>query len=80
MKKSLYTVLTFVKINTKRFFRDRLAMFFTIVFPLVFLVIFGGLFKSENINFRVAIINHSNSAYSKQFIEQSKTNKTITAR
>ncbi|HOR23496.1 ABC transporter permease [Candidatus Saccharibacteria bacterium] len=77
MKKSLYTVLTFVKINTKRFFRDRLAMFFTIVFPLVFLVIFGGLFKSENINFRVAIINHSNSAYSKQFIEQSKTNKTI---
>ncbi len=29
------------------FFRDRTAMFFTILFPLMFLVLFGGLFKDS---------------------------------
>ena len=43
MNRSLFTVLTFVKINTRRFFRDRLALFFTVIFPLIFLIVFGGL-------------------------------------
>jgi ABC-2 type transport system permease protein len=29
------------------FFRDRTAMFFTILFPLMFLVLFGGIFKDQ---------------------------------
>jgi ABC-2 type transport system permease protein len=60
--KSLYTVLTFVRINTKRFFRDRLALFFTIVFPLIFLFVFGGLNSgNSDVSFKVALINHSDS-------------------
>jgi ABC-2 type transport system permease protein len=31
------------------FTRDRAAMFFTIVFPLMFLVLFGGLFKNQGV-------------------------------
>src|SRR5262245_66623251 len=31
------------------FVRDRTALFFTIVFPLMFLVLFGGLFKNAGI-------------------------------
>lgn len=78
MRKSFYTIKIFAKINTKRFFRDRLAMFFTIVFPLIFLVIFGSLFKSNGeISFKVAIINQSSSSFAKQFVSQANSNKVF---
>jgi hypothetical protein len=38
----MYTVWVFTRLNTKRFFRDRLAIFFGILFPLIFLFVFGG--------------------------------------
>lgn len=70
MNKSLYTVWTFTRINTKRFFRDKLAIFFTILFPLIFLFVFGFINKGGNeINFDVAVINQSDSTFSKQFIK-----------
>jgi len=70
MKKSMYTVLTFAKINTKRFFRDKLAIFFSIGFPLIFLFVFGNLYgNSSSLSFNVAIINNSDSAFSKTFTE-----------
>jgi ABC-2 type transport system permease protein len=60
-----------VKINTKRFFRDKLAIFFTIIFPLIFLFVFGSLNGSNgDVSFKVALINQSDSAFSKQFSEQ----------
>jgi ABC-2 type transport system permease protein len=78
MNKSLYTVLTFVKINTRRFFRDRLALFFTIGFPLIFLFVFGGLNSGDkDVSFNVAVINRSDSAFSKQFLNQLKDSKVI---
>src|SRR5579883_2839062 len=46
-QRKLYTVYTFVKINTRRYFRDRTAIFFTVAFPLIFLFIFGGLFGGK---------------------------------
>lgn len=71
MKRSLFTVLTFVRINTKRFFRDRLALFFTIGFPLIFLFVFGSLNSgSGNVSFNVAVINNSDSEFSKTFTKQ----------
>lgn len=33
---------------TLGFFRDKTAMFFTILFPLMFLIIFGGIFKDQS--------------------------------
>ena len=73
MKKKLFTVLIFVKISTRRFFRDRLALFFTIIFPLIFLFVFGGIFgKNSTLSFKVGILNHSDSAYSKQYVEELK--------
>lgn len=75
---SLYTVLTFVRINTKRFFRDRLALFFSVVFPLIFLFVFGGLNSGNNdVSFNVAVINHSDSSFAKQFIEKSEEAKVL---
>ena len=76
MNTSLYTVATFVRINTKRFFRDKLAIFFTIIFPLIFLFVFGSLNSgSGDVSFRVAIINQSDSQIAKNFTEEFKKNK-----
>jgi ABC-2 type transport system permease protein len=73
MNKSLYTVATFVRINTKRYFRDRLAIFFTVIFPLIFLFVFGSLNSgSGNISFRVALLNQSDSTFASDFVKQAK--------
>ena len=76
MKKSLYTVLIFTRLNTRRFFRDKLAIFFGILFPLIFLFVFGGINGGGNsVSFRVALIDQSNTAVSKQVVSAIKANK-----
>ncbi len=78
IKRSLFTVGVFVKINTKRFFRDKLALFFTIGFPLIFLFVFGGLNSgSKGVTFNVALINQSDSSFAKDFVNKSADNKTL---
>jgi ABC-2 type transport system permease protein len=75
MKTSLYTIWIFAKLNTKRFFRDKLAMFFVIIFPLIFLFVFGGIFGSNSAgSFKVGLINQSDNDFSQQFIEDLKNN------
>lgn len=72
-KKSWFTVLTFVRINTKRFFRDRLALFFSIIFPLIFLFVFGSLNgNNSSVSFNVAVINESQSSFATDFVKQAK--------
>jgi ABC-2 type transport system permease protein len=67
-----------VRINTKRFFRDRLALFFSIGFPLIFLFVFGGLNSgSGNVSFNVAIINQSKTDFAKTFVQQADDSKVI---
>lgn len=86
MKRPIFTVVTFAKINTKRFFRDKTAIFFSIGFPLIFLFVFGNLYNNNSsISFNVAVINRSDSAFSKEFAKNIndnkilKTNKDITS-
>ena len=85
MKKSLSTVLIFAKINTKRFFRDKMAIFFSIGFPLIFLFVFGNLYSNNSsMSFSVAFINQSDSSFAKDFVKSAdkndifKINKDIT--
>ncbi|MFO0882136.1 MAG: ABC transporter permease [Candidatus Saccharimonadales bacterium] len=85
MKKSFFTVWVFAKLNARRFFRDRLAIFFTVVFPLIFLFIFGTINKGSGaVSFNVAVINQSNSSFSQNFVKEAeaskvlKVNKTVT--
>lgn len=71
LPKSLFTVAIFVKINTRRFFRDRLALFFSVGFPLIFLFVFGSLNSGGgDVSFRIALINQSDSSFAKQFVDQ----------
>lgn len=79
MKKKLFTVWVFAKLNTRRFFRDRLALFFGILFPVIFLFVFGGIFGRSNntVSFDVALLNYSQTQFAKQFEQQLKDSKTF---
>jgi ABC-2 type transport system permease protein len=71
LKQKLYTVWAFFTVNLKRLFRDKTALFFTFLFPLIFLFVFGGLNSHNNsISFNVAVINDSKSSFSKQFVSE----------
>jgi hypothetical protein len=78
-QRKILTVVTFSRLNTKRFFRDRLALFFGILFPLIFLFVFGGIFgKSTNtVSFNVGLIDQSHSAYAQKFIAQAEAKKVL---
>ncbi len=74
----LRTVLVFTKLSTRRFFRDRLAQFFGILFPLIFLFVFGSFSSgSGNVSFNVAVLNQSQSSFSRSFAKQLQATKTF---
>jgi ABC-2 type transport system permease protein len=76
MRKKFYTVWVFFVVNIRRLFRDRLALFFTFLFPLIFLFVFGGLNSgSKSVTFNIAVINESKSAFAKQFVSQLEKQK-----
>lgn len=77
-RRKLFTVWTFFAINTRRLFRDRTALFFTFLFPLIFLFVFGGIFGNNNgVSFNVAIINESDSQFAQQFVKQAESEKSL---
>lgn len=53
----------------KRLLRDKTALFFTFLFPLIFLFVFGSIFNEQSASFNVAIINHSQTQFAKSFVE-----------
>ena len=67
-----------VRALQKRFMRDGTSLFFTFLFPLIFLLVFGAIFNNQTTSFDVAIINHSQSEFAKRFVEQAKANKDTT--
>jgi len=78
MPQQLRTVLVFTKLSTRRFFRDRLAQFFSVLFPLIFLFVFGALSSGGgNVSFNVAILNQSHTAFSNTFVKQIETGKVF---
>jgi ABC-2 type transport system permease protein len=79
LKRSFYTIYVFTRLNTRRFFRDRLAIFFGILFPLIFLFVFGGIFgkAGNNISFSIAIVDNAHSSYSKQYVQNLENSKTF---
>lgn len=85
LKQKLYTIWVFFSVNIKRLFRDRLALFFTFLFPLIFLFVFGGINSgNKSVSFNVAIINESATPFAHQFVSQLdkqkalKVDKTVT--
>ncbi len=78
LRRALLPILVFAKIDTRRLFRDKMAIFFTFLFPLIFLFIFGGIFgRSSDVSFNVALINQSDSKFSQDFVKQAKDDKVL---
>ena len=78
MQKKFYTVWVFFIINIRRLFRDRLALFFTFLFPLIFLFVFGSLNSGNNsVTLNVAIINESHTPFARQFASQLSHEKLL---
>ncbi len=52
------TVLSLYIANMKEFIRDRAAMFWTLAFPIFFIVLFGAIFSNDSsANFNVGLVN-----------------------
>lgn len=78
MQRKWYTVWVFFSINLRRLFRDRLALFFTFLFPLIFLFVFGGLNSgNKSVSFNVAVINESKTPFARQFESQLNKQKSL---
>jgi ABC-2 type transport system permease protein len=74
----LRTVLVFTKLSTRRFFRDRLAQFFGILFPLIFLFVFGSFSSgNNNVSFKVAVLNQSDTSFARNFSQKISSSKTF---
>lgn len=75
IRRSLLPVTTYVKIDVKRLFRDKVAIFFVFLFPLIFLFVFGSIFRGDSdVSFRVALLNESKTEFSQKFSDQIKDN------
>lgn len=71
IRKQLLPITTFVPIDVKRLFRDKVGIFFVFIFPLVFLFVFGGIFGGDDkVSFNVALLNNSKTEFSQKFEEQ----------
>lgn len=60
------------KFFLRRYLRDKVALFFSFVFPIVFLVVFGLLNRNVSPSFSVAIINNSETAVAKSFADNAE--------
>ena len=77
-RRSWRTVFSFARINTRRFFRDKTAIFFAVGFPLIFLFVFGSLNSNNtDISFNVAFINKSDSTFAAEFSDNIKKSEAI---
>jgi ABC-2 type transport system permease protein len=75
MPQWLFTILVFAKISIRRYFRDRVAIFFTVLFPLIFLFVFGSFSKNNDVSFHIGLINQSHSQAAQQFVQKAESNK-----
>ena len=73
----LFTIGTFAKVSVRRYFRDRVALFFTVLFPLIFLLIFGSFSKGGDVSFHVGLINQSQTNFARQFTQNINNSKVF---
>jgi ABC-2 type transport system permease protein len=64
------TILALTKANVLRFFRDKTYIFFMLIMPVLFLVIFGMLYSSGSFSaLHVAVFDRADNEFSRQFME-----------
>ncbi len=76
-KQKLFTVWVFFVTNFKRLFRDKTALFFTFMFPLIFLFVFGGISGHGGTSFKVAVLSQTDNKYYQEFTTQADKDKVL---
>lgn len=72
------SVATFAFIDIRRSFRDKTAIFFIFVFPLIFLFVFGGLFGDSNdVSFNVALLSKADNSFTTEFLKNAQKDDLI---
>ncbi|MBC7512279.1 ABC transporter permease [Candidatus Saccharibacteria bacterium] len=72
------SVFTFAVIDIKRSFRDKTAIFFIFVFPLIFLFVFGGIFGNDSSpSFNVALLNQADNTFTTNFLSAAQQDDII---
>ncbi|MFZ2126081.1 MAG: ABC transporter permease [Candidatus Microsaccharimonas sp.] len=78
MKRYIIGVLVLARAYILRFFRDKTAIFFTFLFPLLFLFVFGSINSgNSDISFKIALLNHSSTSFAQTFDTQLRENETF---
>ena len=75
LKRQFLPVTTFVRVDVKRLFRDKVAIFFVFVFPLIFLIIFGLMVWVFFVRFSVPVLG---VFYGTSLMADEVEDKTIT--
>jgi ABC-2 type transport system permease protein len=76
MKRYFNTIWTLARCYTRQFFRDKIALFFTFLFPLLFLLVFGALNRGGNdVSFDIVLLNQSQTQFAKDFVKEAKDDK-----
>jgi ABC-2 type transport system permease protein len=70
MKNFLRPILAFTKANLLGYCRDKVYIFFMLVLPVMFLLIFGMMYRNEFSSFRVAVFNESKTEFASRFVEE----------
>ena len=66
---------------TRRYFRDKVALFFTFIFPVIFLLVFGSINRGNNgAKLNVALFNHASSPFATEFIKNIESSPTFKLR
>ena len=63
------TILALTKAHILRFFRDKVYIFFMLIMPVMFLVVFGMMYSNDFSALKVAVFDKADGEFSQQFVE-----------
>jgi ABC-2 type transport system permease protein len=71
-KRSMAAMRGLTIASLKMYFRNKTALFFSLFFPIVFITVFGLIFKNNGSTFKIDVTNQSNTQLAQQFEQQLK--------
>ncbi|MFI5274301.1 MAG: ABC transporter permease [Ktedonobacterales bacterium] len=75
------TIISLYRAALKEFFRDRAAIFWTLAFPIVFIVLFGAIFSGGgSANYTIGIVNQDGGQVGNALMSEFKSIKAFTVK
>jgi ABC-2 type transport system permease protein len=75
------TIISLYRAAMKEFFRDRAALFWTLAFPILFILLFGAIFSGNNgANYTIGLVNEDGGSVGSQLTSAFKDVKAFTVK